>query len=422
MRTNFRKSLGDPRPHKCAFFEPTDSLTNENHLRKWLRPVLSFWLLTLALTVCPACLFARPYRPIVFVPGFLGSVLTANGDVLWGDRGSLFKFSQLALPVDGRSAKVVKALKPIDQIGVFGPFKIHQYDSLYAVLTKEIGFVEGKDLFAFPYDWRQSNFENAERLARYIESRPELHGEFDIVAHSMGGLISRIYIQNYDRGRRVKTLVNLAVPFLGSVDALYTLENGLGPEANLLMGGIAAVREVLLSLPSFYELLPRYAECCIEAADQNRHPIDILAESFWDKYPGLPSTFRSDVGRRFIQEHLKQAREIGTIVSKPLPNQIVERTIVGDLRATHSRAYITPTGLLGSWQQERGDGTVVQLSGANGQLSTANPSFSSHTIIFDDAYVKSLLRTMLDADAGRFKALCYSGSENPASRKRRLRC
>ncbi len=49
--------------------------------------------------------------------------------------------------------------------------------------------------FVFPYDWRRDNVETARILVQKLEALKRKTGEkdikFDIVAHSMGGLIAR---------------------------------------------------------------------------------------------------------------------------------------------------------------------------------------------------------------------------------------
>jgi pimeloyl-ACP methyl ester carboxylesterase len=229
---------------------------NEANVLGWMNPFQIVVLLMLFLSSnLPAS--AKPYHPLVFVPGILGSILERDGKVIWGDQHSLFNFPELFIPFDQTNG-AIEATGIIKNIAVLGAFKIHQYDTLYETL-KDIGYIEGENLFSFPYDWRRSNFNNADDLAHFIESKPALKGEFDILAHSMGGLITRIYIQQQGSSTRVRTLLNLAVPFQGSLSVLQTLEKGWGAPANRFAGGLPKIREVLLSFPSMYELLPRYS-------------------------------------------------------------------------------------------------------------------------------------------------------------------
>ena len=99
-------------------------------------------------------------------------------------------------------------------------------------------------LYIFAYDWRLDNVENARLLIRKIEAlqlklkKPEL--KFDIVAHSMGGIISRYAAMYGDtdlpaRGvprltwagaRFFGKIVLLGTPNEGSVNALSALVNG----------------------------------------------------------------------------------------------------------------------------------------------------------------------------------------------------
>lgn len=63
------------------------------------------------------------------------------------------------------------------------------YDKLYKTF-EENGYMPNKDLFKFPYEWRDSNIENAKLLRDEINKVKEIANwpEVDIVAHSMGGL------------------------------------------------------------------------------------------------------------------------------------------------------------------------------------------------------------------------------------------
>ncbi|MEK7598760.1 MAG: hypothetical protein AAB487_03415, partial [Patescibacteria group bacterium] len=74
---------------------------------------------------------------------------------------------------------------------------LQTYENLFASLEKN-GYTEDINLFRFPYEWRNSNIITAESLKNkigWIKSRTEI-SKVDLVAHSMGGLVSRYYIES----------------------------------------------------------------------------------------------------------------------------------------------------------------------------------------------------------------------------------
>jgi triacylglycerol lipase len=80
---------------------------------------------------------------------------------------------------------------------------------------------EGREVFSldlYPCDGRCGLDELAKQLATFIEEKVP-RGKFDLVGFSMGGLISRYYVQRLDRGRRVDHFVTLAAPHNGTVMA-----------------------------------------------------------------------------------------------------------------------------------------------------------------------------------------------------------
>lgn len=88
------------------------------------------------------------------------------------------------------------------------------------------------DLRLFPYDWRLSNTYNANILAEFIKREwwsgrtpPQVKPEekVTIIAHSMGGLLARFYIESaiLDGSRFVRQLITVGTPHLGAPEA-YT--------------------------------------------------------------------------------------------------------------------------------------------------------------------------------------------------------
>jgi hypothetical protein len=138
-----------------------------------------------------------PARPVVVVPGILGSRLCKGTEVVWGERSSISNFSRLDL--GGPSPESLSPCGLVDKISVLGPFwKIDAYSSLVEKL-KSLGYQNGQTLFVFDYDWRQTNEETADRLAKYVAKidAPEV----DIIAHSMGGLVTTLMLRKGGSGR-----------------------------------------------------------------------------------------------------------------------------------------------------------------------------------------------------------------------------
>lgn len=104
----------------------------------------------------------------------------------------------------------------------------HTYDDLVDTLLAN-GYTEGKDLFTFPYDWRASNAETARLLEQKIQrvKRTCKCAKADLVAHSMGGLVARQYIQSDRYKGDVDQLIFLGTPHLGAPDAYLMWEGGV---------------------------------------------------------------------------------------------------------------------------------------------------------------------------------------------------
>jgi hypothetical protein len=96
----------------------------------------------------------EPFRPLVFIPGMLGTeLLDEYHTVVWGNSSSLSNFEKLELGASPSQPP----LHPgglIKSINVLGPFwTIHQYDGLLSVL-QALNYKEGHNLFILYYDWR----------------------------------------------------------------------------------------------------------------------------------------------------------------------------------------------------------------------------------------------------------------------------
>jgi len=102
---------------------------------------------------------------------------------------------------------------------------LHTYDNLWQAM-ENAGYEEGETLFAFPYEWRQDNLLSAYQLKQKIDEVKAICGcdKVDIVAHSMGGLVSRYYAESVYYGDDIDQLVFLGVPHKGSPKSYYIWE------------------------------------------------------------------------------------------------------------------------------------------------------------------------------------------------------
>jgi hypothetical protein len=223
---------------------------------------------------------------VIVLPGITGSVLARtaadeapvdvwapSGQALWQGLKSLGD-SVRALevpthdprhepPETGFSAtRVVQDLH-----GVLGLGKIDGYTALTKLVTDQFVVTPGRlddkaaaNFFEFPYDWRLSNRHSAEQLRDFVKTRLERwrtasNGAPDakvmLLAHSMGGLVSRYYLEVLDGWRDCRALITFGTPYRGAVNAMDFIANGY--KASFL-----DMTAVLRSCPAVYELLPVY--------------------------------------------------------------------------------------------------------------------------------------------------------------------
>ena len=211
--------------------------------------------------------------------------------------------------------------------------EIYVYKDLLDSMRNYAGYREGdwekpgaedyQDTFyVFPYDWRQDNVVNARTLVRRIEQlktklqRPNL--KFNVVAHSMGGLIARYAAMYGDAdlpagdgpiqptwigAAHISKIVMIGVPNEGSADAFATLLEGYSITEGLrrripLLNKLTA--EDVVRTPSVFQLLPH--QRAVRFLDENLKPIDIdlYDPEVWKRFE-WSVIFSPDFRRRYSQ-------------------------------------------------------------------------------------------------------------------------
>ncbi len=214
---------------------------------------------------------------VILLPGIIGSVLArADGKEVWStSAGAIWRLAssggdsvhQLALPADGKDDGITAPRLMPDVTLVPGLIKIDGYTRIQQELIAHLGLTPGQNFFPFPYDWRLDNRVHAARLQReamdHLRRWRDATGNSDarlvLIAHSMGGLICRHFLECLEGWRVTRTLITLGTPHRGSLNALdflvHGMKKGIGPWG-------LDLTPLLRSLPSVYQLLPTYP--CID--------------------------------------------------------------------------------------------------------------------------------------------------------------
>ncbi len=157
-------------------------------------------------------------------------------------------------------------------------------------------------VYEFPYDWRLPIEANGDILRNSIEqwSAGNPDRQFTLVAHSMGGLVSRAYLGRHkgEAEKRIKRLITLGTPHLGATSAIDNLYNGNSMMATVdKLNQQNGMRDVVLSMPSVYQLLPAPQELLPPGAPAPNW--DLYDAKAWD-VDGLRQE-NLDMGKAFHQ-------------------------------------------------------------------------------------------------------------------------
>jgi len=210
---------------------------------------------------------------IVCIPGITGSVLRKDGRDVWNISGGALISALTTLGRSIADLELEQDPPDVDDLGdgitapevirdvhlIPGFWKIDGYTKMLRYIEETFDVTRGRNLFEFPYDWRRDNRVAARRLQRqagdWLKAWRESSGSSDaklvLVGHSMGGLISRYFLECLDGWRETRTLVTFGTPYRGSLNALDTLVNGKKIK-------FFDLTRVARSFTAIHQLLPTY--------------------------------------------------------------------------------------------------------------------------------------------------------------------
>ena len=321
---------------------------------------------------------------LVLIPGISGSALARNGREVWGTSGgalwravsSLGKdIRELALEGDdpdkddlGDGVEATRVIPDLHMIP--GLWKIDGYSITKAQLVQRFGLKPGKNYFDFPYDWRRDNRVSARKLQqsthKWLQAWRSESGnagaKLVLIGHSMGGVVSRYFLEVLEGWRDTRTLVTFGTPYRGSLNAVGFLANGYAKSIGPLDLDFS---ETIRTFTSLYQLLPTYP--CIVKTDTN--PIRVSEAN------GLPNidSQRATAALAFHEE-IRDAQTKNSAADEYKIGGYTIYPIVGIEQPTFQSALLA-NGKLElkrelSGTDHTGDGTVPRPSATPLELST----------------------------------------------------
>lgn len=219
----------------------------------------------------------RPMGDVVVVlPGILGSVLTRDGKEVWGPTPGAIGRALWTLGRSIRSLELTDDDWEVDDLGdgvvasrlvpdvhlIPGLWGIDGYSGIAGMMREHFDVVDGQTYVELPYDWRRDNRVAARRLRQVADEKLHAQRQHNpdakliLVAHSMGGLVARYFLECLDGWRDTRRLISFGTPYRGSLNALDFLVNGFEKRLGPLK--VADLSDLLRSLTSVYQLLPIY--------------------------------------------------------------------------------------------------------------------------------------------------------------------
>lgn len=344
--------------------------------------------------------------PVIIIPGILGSKLVnkETNEIAWV-KFSEAKSDNLKLPISPdllSNQDNLVATDVVDRIRIVNFLPgVSVYEGLLYYLDKKAGYHRGNwddplsdddqdTYYVFPYDWRRDNVETAHLLIQKIEKlkaklkKPDL--KFDVIAHSMGGLVAR-YAAMYGTAnltdkphptwagaKYFDKIFMLGTPNEGSMGAFESIYHGYWVET---IGGRYYPeflnREVGFTIPALFQLLPHGKTAKFYGEDLKPLDIDIYDVKTWKKY-GWTVTSDEKYMTKLSKSERSQAEKYFEVVLRRTRNfheALDVKTVVPDSLTFY--AY-------GSDCKSTLDGAIIYFDAEEGKWETLTQSRSFKNI------------------------------------------
>ncbi len=440
-------------------------------------------------------------NPVILVHGFAGATLVreSDGTTAWGaffTKDSMLPSSPdgltaialdidaLATPIDPADLQsIADDTQPVEMLeSVRADAKVANINyNVYAALVdmvEKVGYENcidniasdsipgsGPECFSFFYDWRQDNVGNAIKLGQFVEAarlkvverrhRLETSSDrpikFDVIAHSMGGLLTRYFLRYGARdvlaepdpkvtwagAEYLSRVVLISTPNFGAMKVLKEVISGQRYPV------VKFEPAMLATWVSAYQLFPRPHHRLWY--DKNGYPseLDFADATFWRKnrwggfaegqdqylqqiFPSArDATERQNRLESFMQAAFTRARRLARVLDKhpesdpPVPMIL----FAADAEPTLARAVVVEKngevrlkfGVKNPQLKSPGDGSVTRasaladerLAGGSGNRFSSPVRWTQtifltdkhRTLLGNPTFQNNLLRILLEADA-----------------------
>jgi pimeloyl-ACP methyl ester carboxylesterase len=262
-----------------------------------------------------------------------------------------------------------------------GLAKHDRFGAMFRFLHEELAYESSGEVLSFPYDWRRSNVETARALAAAVrdwrQKRKSPTEKVTIVAHSMGGIVTRLCLAQEGLADAVERVLFLGTPHSGTPQALQTVVAGIGM---LPFGiGLKRIQRLVLGFPSFYQLLP----------------VLPVAE-FEDGSPFLPFEADLDWLPRERRPDMEEAARVRRLLNAQLRLPVPATCIFGFGQKTLERLVVRRQrdGSITQVSETRsrcGDGQVTEESAVL-EGSQVQPVRQQHGVLYTDLDFQRHLR------------------------------
>ena len=364
---------------------------------------------------------------VVLLPGILGSVLSKGGKDVWGlSAGAVARalwslgdnIQNLAIPADAigkadyddgvTASRLLQDTHLIPWL-----WKVDGYTMIADTLRANFELEAGRNYFELPYDWRLDNRYAARKLQRlsrqWLDDWRRTSGNVDakliLVAHSMGGLVSRHFLEVLDGWRDTRMLITFGTPYRGSLNALNFIANGFAKKIGFLK--LLDLSDLLRSFTSVYQLLPIYP--CYDQQGDGKYV-------YLHEATNVPNLDPARVARAFeFHNEIRRAVELHENDEEYLRDRYRIHPVVGTYQQTLQSALWNgnTVEVLPEYEGKDlgGDGTVPRVSATPIEMGKAHAEMfvaGQHAALQNADSVLFHLRGLLgdrDINLDRFKAL-----------------